>query len=117
MTLLIFFPRDLESEAGYNRTTSSRTSSFGGNGAMTMNPQEKFDSAPIRPHRPGSAADYEASAHSWDPQRPYSNYSGQLSPVVGSHAVGPNGTPTSATCCSRSFNVWSDRSASSFDIP
>ncbi|KAH7099888.1 hypothetical protein BKA62DRAFT_673133 [Auriculariales sp. MPI-PUGE-AT-0066] len=86
MTLLIFFPRDLESEAGYQRTTSSRTSSFGGNGQLTMIAPHEKDSTPIRPHRPESAVDYEASARSYD--RPFSGYSGQS---------GMQPTPTSAT--------------------
>lgn len=95
MTLLIFFPRDLEAEAGYReRTThgSIAPTEAGGPGS------EKRGPIPHRPPRPDSVASFETPqlTSSWqDGNRGYSGYS--ASGYSAQFGMAHNEPPNSAT--------------------
>lgn len=74
MTLLVFFPRDLEAEAGYRERTTRGSIATDAGGAGS----EKRGPAPARPARPESTASFETPrlGNSWqDDSRGYSAYS------------------------------------------
>ncbi|EJD43573.1 hypothetical protein AURDEDRAFT_167298 [Auricularia subglabra TFB-10046 SS5] len=84
MTLLIFFPRDLESEAGYRTTRAS----VAGTEMGAYDPSEKLSGArgpaPARPPRPDSVASFETPVQpSWGDgtSRGYSGYSVQTAEI------------------------------------